>query len=266
MKRKPKVEVFCSYCQKSKLVSFGEGQRYKNHFCNPQCKGKWDSENRKGPKAANWQGGDVTVSCSLCNKKYEISKYHQRLIEKRQSRNFCSFYCRDRYRSLYLIGKKAGHWKGGSVDSNCSNCGIDVKIKQFNIGKYNNNFCSKECKNEFYVGDRHYMWNGGSTYEPYTPEFNMDLKVRIRERDNYSCGVCGKDLRNDRIDIHHIDYDKKNSVENNLIALCVKCHLRTNFNRDYWKIFFKSKMGNQLSFAELRFLLRNKPIQANGGR
>jgi hypothetical protein len=39
--------------------------------------------------------------------------------------------------------------------------------------------------------------------------------------------------------IHHIDYDKKNCSLNNLITLCRGCHAKTNFRRDYWKIFFQ---------------------------
>lgn len=267
MKKKPKVEVSCSNCGKSKLISFRESQQYKNHFCNPQCKGKWDSENRKGLKAAHWQGGNVIVACSLCKKEYEIAKYHQRLIEKRQSNNFCSFECRDKYRSLYLIGENSSHWKGGGVKSNCSNCRVDIEIEHFNIGRCKNNFCSSKCQYEYYTGDRHYSWNGGTTYEPYTPDFNMELKIKIRERDRYTCQICKQDLRCKRIDIHHIDYDKKNSSERNLISLCVGCHLRTNFNRSYWTRRLKLKIldiyGERTKTSSCRWRKLLEEVDAN---
>ena len=35
--------------------------------------------------------------------------------------------------------------------------------------------------------------------------------------------------------VHHIDYDKKNCVSNNLITLCIPCHMKTNYNRSYWQ-------------------------------
>ena len=41
--------------------------------------------------------------------------------------------------------------------------------------------------------------------------------------------------------VHHIDYDKENCKENNLITLCKQCNSRVNFNRKYWTNYFKSK-------------------------
>ena len=46
----------------------------------------------------------------------------------------------------------------------------------------------------------------------------------------YYC-ACGKE-------IHHIDYDKKNCNENNLITLCLRCHRKTNANRRFWQYYF----------------------------
>ena len=43
---------------------------------------------------------------------------------------------------------------------------------------------------------------------------------------------------NRKLNIHHIDYNKQNCNEENLITLCDKCHCRTNFNRDYWFTYF----------------------------
>lgn len=43
---------------------------------------------------------------------------------------------------------------------------------------------------------------------------------------------------NKKLNIHHIDYNKNNSNPNNLISLCVNCHMITNGNRKYWtKVF-----------------------------
>jgi len=63
--------------------------------------------------------------------------------------------------------------------------------------------------------------------------FTPTLKKAIRKSQNYKCAFCGDNKKT--LDIHHIDYDKTNSAENNLIGLCRKCHMKTNFNRDYWK-------------------------------
>jgi len=43
--------------------------------------------------------------------------------------------------------------------------------------------------------------------------------------------------------IHHIDYNKQNCKENNLITLCGSCNTRANFNRSYWVDFYKQKVS-----------------------
>jgi hypothetical protein len=42
--------------------------------------------------------------------------------------------------------------------------------------------------------------------------------------------------------IHYIDYDKFNCNKYNLITLCKQCHLKTNFNRDYWIEYFEKML------------------------
>jgi len=85
-------------------------------------------------------------------------------------------------------------------------------------------------------GRNHPSWNGGSSFEPYSTDWTETLKESIRERDLYTCQVCGVVQADfDRaFDVHHIDYNKKNCNADNLITLCHKCHANTNFNRDSW--------------------------------
>lgn len=68
------------------------------------------------------------------------------------------------------------------------------------------------------------------------------LKTSIKVRDNYTCAVCGK--KTQKISIHHIDYDKMNSNEKNLISLCISCHSKTTpiNNRNKWIVFFDTIM------------------------
>jgi len=92
-----------------------------------------------------------------------------------------------------------------------------------------------------YVGENNPNWKGGISFEPYAPEFNKQLKELIRQRDGYKCQLCGmpecENIR--KLDIHHIDYIKKNCLPDNLIALCNSCNAKVNFNRDYWTEYFK---------------------------
>lgn len=102
-------------------------------------------------------------------------------------------------------------------------------------GKNNPNFCN---------------W---SSKLPYSKEWTNELKEIIRRRDNYACQKCfiteeehlivyGKVLT-----VHHIDYDKENCNENNLITLCGECNTRVNFNRNYWKEYFKELIKSGIS-------------------
>jgi hypothetical protein len=80
----------------------------------------------------------------------------------------------------------------------------------------------------------------GRSYEPYSAEFNKVLKASIRNRDNHECQLCHMKEEehikkyNKVLDIHHIDYNKKNCQEENLITLCKRCNIKANYNRNFW--------------------------------
>ena len=78
-------------------------------------------------------------------------------------------------------------------------------------------------------------------------------KEQIRKRDNYRCQECfrhqdelrTKTNRKYKLLIYHIDYNKKNSVPNNLVSLCRSCYTKTNYNREKrnknWINYYKNK-------------------------
>jgi len=88
----------------------------------------------------------------------------------------------------------------------------------------------------------------GIPYEnnKYPQAFNSVLKDSIRTRDNFECQNCGMTEEEHLIvvgrvlEIHHIDYNKKNCNKDNLITMCKSCNMRANHNRDYWEQYFKS--------------------------
>ena len=98
-------------------------------------------------------------------------------------------------------------------------------------------------------GKNNSSWKGGISFEPYGREFNNRLKEQIRKRDNYRCQECfrhqdelyDKNGKKYKLMVHHIDYNKKNNDENNLISLCRGCHSQTNFGRDDWINYYKNK-------------------------
>ena len=93
------------------------------------------------------------------------------------------------------------------------------------------------------IGNKNSNWKGGKSFGPYPTDWRDDLKESIRKRDGYVCQLCGihqDELKgfHKKLDIHHIDYNKDNLNPDNLITLCRTCHIKTNFNREYWIKYF----------------------------
>ena len=65
------------------------------------------------------------------------------------------------------------------------------------------------------------------------------LSKQVRKRNDNKCELC--DAENGKphwktgskvvLTVHHIDGDKKNNSERNLIALCQRCHLRLDLEK-----------------------------------
>lgn len=70
--------------------------------------------------------------------------------------------------------------------------------------------------------------------------FDEELKTDIRDRDGRVCRICGKSEEDNgyQLDVHHVDYNKMNKDEKNLISLCHSCHKKANFNKPEWIKFF----------------------------
>ena len=99
------------------------------------------------------------------------------------------------------------------------------------------------------IGEDNPNWRDGVSFEIYPIDWTDIFKESIRKRDNHICQECG--INQDeltgylkRLDVHHIDYNKKNLNPNNLITLCRGCHIKTNYNREYWLEYFKKIWQN----------------------
>lgn len=85
----------------------------------------------------------------------------------------------------------------------------------------------------------------------YSSAFKPSLKDRIRQRDNYECQRCGIDEKTfqkpsktpRKFSVHHIDYNKLNTDEQNLITLCAMCNGAVGANRNYWQRTFSQKVA-----------------------
>lgn len=136
--------------------------------------------------------------------------------------------------------KKTYEENGGLNHKLDCDCGICKAVRGEYRGE-NNPIYGKGYKFE---GEKNSNWQGGISKFPYPFDFNEKLKEFIRKRDDNTCQLCGK-LQEEggrKLDVHHIDYIKKNLNSNNLIVLCRGCNIKVNHNREYWIEFFNQKL------------------------
>lgn len=132
--------------------------------------------------------------------------------------------------------------------SNCESIQREIKYK----GKNNPMFGKEHNKNT----KKRMSLIAGGTGIPYEfnkyPEDFYKISPEIRKRDNYTCQKCFITEEEHLIvygrvlDVHHIDYDKDNLNESNLITTCHSCNVRANYNRDYWFAYFTYLMDEKL--------------------
>jgi hypothetical protein len=91
---------------------------------------------------------------------------------------------------------------------------------------------SKSLKGLF-SGEKNPAWEGGKSFEPYSPDFNDKLKTKVWERAKGNCEICNVRLGKygEKPNVHHKDEDKLNSDIDNLQLLCVRCHAKIHWNK-----------------------------------
>lgn len=115
-----------------------------------------------------------------------------------------------------------------------------------NVGYKHSEITKKKMKDNHadFSRNKNANWQGGKSFEVYTIDWTQTLKKSIRERDKYICQICNRTQNefNGKLHIHHIDYNKKNCNIENLVSLCIKCHCKTNWNREKWTKYFRRRL------------------------
>jgi hypothetical protein len=231
-----KIKVICKICKKESKKFPSDLKNRRGKFCSKKCAGIWQSINRIGEKAPNFKHGEACKDkkhhCIDCN--IELIDYHAKR---------CSS-CAAKKRK----GKLATHYIDGKTLKKyfCQDCRVEIGWKTATEGK--NRCLSCAMKELFKDITNHPAYIDGSSYEKHSPEFTEKLKEQVHKRDNYECQNCGMTEEEHLIvvgrilDTHHIDHNKQNCKETNLITLCQQCNLRANKNRDYWIKIYKNKI------------------------
>jgi hypothetical protein len=126
----------------------------------------------------------------------------------------------------------------------CVICGNEFDV--IPARQFSKHTCSNECYIEWISkkmrGEGSPFWNGGKFKDLYPKDFKI-IKRKIRKRDNNTCRECGISANETGYSmcVHHIDYDKNNLNQKNLICLCRRCHARTNVNREINKNYYQLK-------------------------
>jgi hypothetical protein len=173
----------------------------------------------------------LKISLSKIGKK--LSKEHRLKLSKAKKGKYIGK--NNPMFGVHLFGKNNPNFKGG-----LPNCIICKK----QLGRRDAKRC-KKCFGVSIKGKNNSNWQNGLSLSPYSNEFNNSLKQKIRCRDGYKCQICNKTEEQENkenskyLSVHHIDYNKENCKEKNLISLCNKCHMKTNYNRKKWIKYFK---------------------------
>ena len=212
--------INCEYCNKEYYIRPSHFKRKKHHYCSRECYGK----SEVGSNNPAWK--DNYIRCEICGEEFK---------PKDNTTKYCSRKC---------MGM-ADHIEN-SIISKCVICGKKIVHKK-SKEQYT---CSLECKNKLH--SERMNGSGNPSYIGITNKgykgFNNKLKLKIKRRDNFVCQICGLQDEDNYcgngygLAIHHIDYDKCNCSENNLISLCNQCHAKTNYNRDIWKKVLLQKL------------------------
>jgi len=210
------IETTCDNCKSTISIQPSDLAKCKHHFCNKKCFNAFAGQGmKKGSNQSRWKGGDVEINCAHCNNPFMINQSRLNQSLKTNGKLFCSTTCMGKWRSETFIGDNSPVFGMKRSD--------ETKLKQSISRK-------GKC-----IGELNHAWKGGS--DRNYPYAFMELRPIVRELYNNECQICGKI----GIDVHHIDYNKKNNDPSNLIVLCRDCHPTTNFNRFFWMSYFKYK-------------------------
>lgn len=195
----------------------------------------------------------ISKQCQECYISNLKGEKHNCYID---GRTLKKYYCKDckkeiSYQSGYYGKGKCASCAQKKIDGKCSKkyfckCGKEISYQSYKDGLGRCNSCAKTGKNNP-------SFQEGNSRFPYSLKFNDKLKEFICARDNYTCQGenCSMTqeehliIYDESLQIHHIDYDKMNYKEQDLITLCLRCNVRANFNRNYWFAYFTYLIENK---------------------
>ena len=211
------IQKFCIICHKEFYVIPCRKHR---KCCSRKCFKKRCLEYRNTSK--------VEITCLWCKNIFEV------LPSLKNNRKFCSLSCASNY------NQKDGSWNKGIPVTEEIKTKIGLGVKKSRPKDWINPSTRPEIRKKISrtmlkegttKGENNGRYIDGKCHYPYSEEFTEDLKEQIRNRDNRECQLCHKTEQEllgyrKKLDVHHIDYNKMNCSEENLLSLCNSCHMK----------------------------------------
>lgn len=98
-------------------------------------------------------------------------------------------------------------------------------------------------------GEDCHFWKGGISFQKYDNNFTKVFKEEIKRRD-VVCHLCEQ---LSELVCHHIDYEKTNTIYENVVALCRSCHGKTNIHREFWEKLIKDSLIDKINMPKTGF-------------
>lgn len=210
-----------------------------NLFCSHRCHGI----HAVGQNNPMYRGGQMTNACPNCQKDFHVKPSMARRAE------CCSITCRNE-----LMKKRTAARNLVS----CPTCG-----KHFVRRNCRQIRCSKECSGRDHAKMMVGMGNGryvhGEAMRAYPPGWTRNYRKKIRARDGNACVMCGMSqaLHGKLLCVHHIDYDKDNLDQINLMTLCRFCHGKlhgSRLQRAAWQEKLSAVLRTLVSSGQTRLM------------
>jgi len=245
------VKINCEYCSNEKWVRWIRVKKGQGRFCSLKCanlfqldeaKESWGKENAhfhwdesRQCWYAYWRDKETGNQKSTTKARWlweinvgNISNIQVVTYIDGNSKNCeldnLKIISRSESNAIHLIG----HVVSDETKQKISKAHSGKKLSGDHKRRIGNSVRRRWEEGEFesiHVGENNPRWKGGIKFLVYPKEFDEKLKRRIRRRDSHECQCCNKNVYRSRYGhVHHIDGNKQNNSDDNLILVCASCH------------------------------------------
>jgi len=181
--------------------------------------------------------------CPRCGKEYL----------GRKGSKFCTNSCKMLGRTLSKKTRLAmSKSRSGSKNCNYNKKFSPKVLKNMSLAQIGKKHSEehKEKISQAVRGENHPNWQGGFSKKDYCLSFyDEEYKQNIRDRDGNICLNCNTKHNNGtKLDVHHINYNKKDCTLKNLVTLCDSCHSRSNFNREWHTEWYRLILNKRYNY------------------